>query len=59
MPRKKQAADEAVAETPVAETPAPVEKPQTPSSKIPKLQKKNKSRLPRREKKALKKQKAR
>jgi hypothetical protein len=37
---------------PLAEVAEPVAKPQTKSTKIPKLQKKDKSRLPRRQKKA-------
>ena len=37
---------------PPAEAAEPVAKPQTKSTKIPKLQKKDKSRLPRRQKKA-------
>ena len=41
----------ATAETP-AEAPPPAPKPQTKSVKVPKLEKKNKSRLPRKVKKA-------
>ena len=37
---------------PPAEAPPPVAKPHTLSTKVPKLQKKNKSRLPRKQKKA-------
>jgi hypothetical protein len=57
MPRKKQTEDAAAPEAVQAAAPveAPAEKPHTISTKIGKLQKKNKSRLPRREKKALKK----
>jgi hypothetical protein len=50
---KGKAAGKAESAAPVAEPPAV--KPQTKSVKIPKLQKKHKGRLPRRQKKALQK----
>jgi hypothetical protein len=51
--KKKTAPPEAAAEP--APAPAPEPAPRMKSTKIPKLAKKNKSRLPRREKKALRK----
>ena len=54
---EKKKSDESVVEAPSAEKAAPKEaaapKPQTKSVKIPKLAPKNKSRLPRKQKKAL------
>jgi len=55
-PKKAKAEKKVSAPVPEAsEAPIEAPKPQTPSSKIPKLAKKNKSRLPRRQKKALQK----
>jgi len=55
LAKKKTAADEtAQSETPAVAAPV-APKPETKSVKIPKLAPKNKSRLPRRQKKALKK----
>jgi hypothetical protein len=53
--RKEKTEEAAAAPAPVVEAPPPAPKPQTKSSKIPKLAPKNKSRLPRRVKKAQKK----
>jgi hypothetical protein len=55
LAKRKEKTEEAAAPAPVVEAPPPAPKPQTKSSKIPKLAPKNKSRLPRRVKKAQKK----
>jgi hypothetical protein len=52
---KAEKADKPAEKAPAAPEPVSEPKPQTKSLKVPKLVKKNKSRLPRRQKKALKK----